>query len=92
MWLCCLPLCCLLLTCCPITRLEEVCNPKLYIPLGILGGSLGSPPGLSPFMHKMKYLTPMRASRGPCSSFKLLPIFHEGSKTFVVRGDILPAR
>ena len=49
MCLCCAPLCCLLLNCCPNTRLEEVCNPKLYIPLG---GGLGAFLGLSPFMLK----------------------------------------
>jgi len=53
MSLCCLPLCCLLLTCCPITRLEEVCNPKLYI---FLGDGSGGPPGLSLFMLKMNYI------------------------------------
>jgi len=34
MCLCHLPLCCLLLTCCPISKLEEVCYPKMLFPLG----------------------------------------------------------
>jgi len=50
-WLCCLPLYCLplccLLTCRPISRLEEVCNPKLVVPLGALRGGLGGFPGLA---------------------------------------------
>jgi len=38
---------------------------KLFVPLR---GGLRGFPGLSPFMLKINLLTPMQASRGPCTS------------------------
>ena len=60
----CLPLCCLLLTCCLITRLEEVCNPKLLVHLEGRLGRLYRPVHIQAWNNK---LTPMQAMRGPCN-------------------------